>query len=113
MIDRKTFDITKKIKEMQEQIDYMKSTQQMAGDSWIVYRRSNTFNLVQNNNYKVEYVPDDGSELVTTVVYYLGRTLIGSRSELNAWYLTHLNPTGDYDIHVYSVKTGSIVVTQV
>lgn len=112
-MDRKTFDISKKIKEMEDQIDYMKSTQQMAGDSWIVYRRTASFNLVQNTNYKVEYIPDDGSTIVTTVVYYLGRTLIGSNTELNAWYLRHVNPTGDYDIHVYSVKTGTIVVTQV
>lgn len=112
-MDRKNFDITKKLKDMADQMEAMKSTQQLAGDGWVVYRRSDTFNFIENANYRVEYIPDDDSEIVTTVVYYQGRTLIGSIDENNVWYLTHFFPTGDYGIQVYSVKIGTIVVTQV
>jgi hypothetical protein len=113
MIDRKTFDITKKIKSMKDEMGYLKSAQQMSGDSWVVYRRKQEFNLTQNTNYRLTYIPADGDDTVTTVAYYLGRQLIGSIDESNTWYIRHTNPTGAYTLYVYSVKIASMELVQV
>lgn len=113
-MDRKTFDITKKLNRMKEEMDLLKTSQPLAGDGWRVYRRKATFSLVNGNDYRIDYVTDDEHiDVSTTIVFYGGRQIFESFDNDGSWFFTHTSASGDFEIQVYSVRIGTITLTSV
>lgn len=92
----------------------MKLNQTIGADSWIIYRKKHTFNMLANTTYRIDFVPLIAGSFVArayqeTNIFVTGDIYFYPDPNINGrWWTGRNSTTTDVTMLVFSTREGTI-----